>query len=610
MNQHITDYLDYYRLLETSPNFAVLLRGDWGAGKTWFIKKYIKDNSDEDNNHFLYVSLYGMTTYSEINEALFQELHPILGSKKAKLATKIISGMVKTTLRIDLFGDTKEDATISSGIPKIDLPDYLLNIEEKILVFDDLERCSIPVQNILGYINQFVENQDAKVIIVANEKELFKLNASSQDLIYRNIKEKLVGKSFDIHTDIHAALADFIEECSDSEYKTSLTERNHLIVELFSISGYNNLRHLRQTILDFERFYHLLPNSAKIKPDLIDHLISLFFIFSFEIKKGGITEDDIEKFFGLSFWFLENKNNTESIISEIKNKYHIFAKSSHPISEMLWTCYFKRGIVDKAELEESLKNSEYYPNESIPKWIQLSRWTQLEDDEFEQICDEVYKDFKECRFRDKNNLIEITFRLLKLSVENYISHSKDEIMTLANANVESLKRGGELKKKLNEVFPKELIWEMQSHHQSDIPEFNIFLEHIKNESNSLFEIELPVLANDLLEAMNNSFENFRIAVTLTNSEVNYYDFPILKFIEPTKFVDGVLRLTNKDKTLIGWVLEKRYNTNNHILTEELGWLKEVNALLKSEAANRGMKISKHLLIQNIIPSIEKCINKL
>jgi tRNA A37 threonylcarbamoyladenosine biosynthesis protein TsaE len=36
----VTDYLDYYCGLEDSPGFAVLLKGEWGSGKTWFINKY------------------------------------------------------------------------------------------------------------------------------------------------------------------------------------------------------------------------------------------------------------------------------------------------------------------------------------------------------------------------------------------------------------------------------------------------------------------------------------------------------------------------------------------------------------------------------------------
>ncbi|MBD1873816.1 hypothetical protein H6F75_10000 [Nodosilinea sp. FACHB-131] len=42
-NKHIEDYLNYYFAPEFDANFAVMISGDWGTGKTWFIKQYYKD---------------------------------------------------------------------------------------------------------------------------------------------------------------------------------------------------------------------------------------------------------------------------------------------------------------------------------------------------------------------------------------------------------------------------------------------------------------------------------------------------------------------------------------------------------------------------------------
>ena len=47
-NEHIEDYLDYYCNLDQSPEYAILLKGAWGSGKTWFIKKYCEKLEDND----------------------------------------------------------------------------------------------------------------------------------------------------------------------------------------------------------------------------------------------------------------------------------------------------------------------------------------------------------------------------------------------------------------------------------------------------------------------------------------------------------------------------------------------------------------------------------
>ena len=58
-NNHITSFLsEYYIHTEKPLDYAVLLNGSWGAGKTWFIKDFLKKNNDDDK--FLYVSLYGI----------------------------------------------------------------------------------------------------------------------------------------------------------------------------------------------------------------------------------------------------------------------------------------------------------------------------------------------------------------------------------------------------------------------------------------------------------------------------------------------------------------------------------------------------------------------
>ena len=47
-NQHIVNYLNWYIHSECeNQNFAVLIKGGWGSGKTWFIKKFIEDYDNE-----------------------------------------------------------------------------------------------------------------------------------------------------------------------------------------------------------------------------------------------------------------------------------------------------------------------------------------------------------------------------------------------------------------------------------------------------------------------------------------------------------------------------------------------------------------------------------
>ena len=166
-NKHIEYFLSYYFELENSPYYAVLLKGKWGVGKTWFLKEMMGNlyNSDYRVKTHLYVSLYGIASFEEIENEFFRQLHPVLSSKGMALAGKIGKGLLKATLKIDLNDDGKSDASVTSQVPDINLPDYLSNTEGLILVFDDLERASMDLENLLGYINYFVEHQGYKVVI-------------------------------------------------------------------------------------------------------------------------------------------------------------------------------------------------------------------------------------------------------------------------------------------------------------------------------------------------------------------------------------------------------------------------------------------------------------
>ena len=148
-NKHIEEYFDYYFDGKKNFEYAVLLNGAWGSGKTWFVKKYLEKKEDQGKK-VCYVSLNGIAKTSMIDEAIFKSIHPILGSKGAKLAGQILKGTLKTTIKVDLDGDSKSDGSISGGIPKIELPDYLKINDNFILVFDDLERCELKKEEVLG----------------------------------------------------------------------------------------------------------------------------------------------------------------------------------------------------------------------------------------------------------------------------------------------------------------------------------------------------------------------------------------------------------------------------------------------------------------------------
>lgn len=49
-----------------------------------------------------------------------------------------------------------------------------VDLTGKLIVLEDVERSSIDIKEILGYVNSLVEQDGVKVLLVANEQEIYK----------------------------------------------------------------------------------------------------------------------------------------------------------------------------------------------------------------------------------------------------------------------------------------------------------------------------------------------------------------------------------------------------------------------------------------------------
>jgi len=103
----LTDYCEPNGLFD----YAVMLRGPWGSGKTYLIRKFLEALGPKKS---LYVSLYGVSSVRQIEDAFFTQLHPVLGSKGMKVAAAVARGALKSTLKID-FGHEDVSLSATSG---------------------------------------------------------------------------------------------------------------------------------------------------------------------------------------------------------------------------------------------------------------------------------------------------------------------------------------------------------------------------------------------------------------------------------------------------------------------------------------------------------------
>lgn len=156
---------------------AILINGEWGSGKTFFIteklSKVIKDRIKNEGK-YIYVSLYGVENVEELSNKLYSEicsetLVKLSGVEKEKIDTGIkwIPKLLYFTKFIPFIKNYNSIKKIMAPIIK-----EIAKIKRCVVVFDDIERCKIDIYELFGYINELVEHNEVKAILVANEKKL------------------------------------------------------------------------------------------------------------------------------------------------------------------------------------------------------------------------------------------------------------------------------------------------------------------------------------------------------------------------------------------------------------------------------------------------------
>lgn len=177
--KQITEEILRY-LKDESYNYAVLIDGEWGSGKTFFanrtLMKAINEQEEklETNRSVKYISLYGCKNMTDVQENVawsFAEDARQKIQKKVKwgdTAEKITGNFVLTSQKIGNVIMKK----FLSGESLYEISTDWLNLGSFIFIFDDLERCDCPINEVLGFFNELVEHENTKVIIIANEKEL------------------------------------------------------------------------------------------------------------------------------------------------------------------------------------------------------------------------------------------------------------------------------------------------------------------------------------------------------------------------------------------------------------------------------------------------------
>lgn len=235
--QELNQYILHY-LREDKTKSAIMLTGPWGTGKSYYIQNELKpflEKKENEGHSCVIVSLYGLKDTAEISKSIYLGTRmKFLTAASKKSTTVMFAG---ETIIKGIAGAFGVDLSVSERSLKRLYAS--VNLTGKLVVLEDLERSGIDILEVLGYVNNLVEQDGVKVLLVANEEELIQytlLEASTKaDLERTEMLDRITGHRDRLFTDSTIAylkvkektISDTIE--FEEDYQTAIRE----IVQIF-----------------------------------------------------------------------------------------------------------------------------------------------------------------------------------------------------------------------------------------------------------------------------------------------------------------------------------------------------------------------------------------
>jgi hypothetical protein len=595
-NSHIRAYLKYYIRDEVNPSYAIMLKGSWGCGKTWFIKDLLKEleqTEKPESKANIYLSLYGIQNTKAIESKIFSQIYPILGSTALQQTGRIFKGAIKGHLKIDLDG---HESNLDISVPSVDLKKILKKQNDvKVMIFDDFERCSISRVDLMGYFNQLVEHENLKVIIISDEDKIldYKNGDEGSDLTkYATIKEKVVGKTFEINPDVHSAVRTFISEIPDAKTKIQLTMSIDQIVKIYLISSLNNMRILRHALKDFGRLYLNLDKKIINKDGLMQDLIFGFLILSMCVKSGHVDKNN---FYNFIDWMCGNLSSSQSI--EIFEKFS-YEKASiynnnNPINlidKELWERVIILNEFPDVEINENLLKSHYF--DVVANWKKLWYGVDLSDEEFKLTLSSVQNEWDNNFYQEIGLILQVVSMFYFYAEFGLLSKSKDKITSDAKCYIDEF----------NKKIPIEFVSSYSDRNAyaglgyykpTEEPLKNI-IDYVRQLGKDNLESGYKNIASNMLEIMSNNPQTFYNNMLLFNhSENKYYNTPLLQYIDVNDFYDRLILLKHVDRKTIAYTLQSRYEPVSFAiqLQPELRWIEDLIALIKIKITELSVSVN-------------------
>lgn len=305
-NLELSKYLKHYVEMDKTKS-AIMLTGEWGTGKSHYIKNELIPFLAANGGHkCILVSLYGLSCVNDISKSIYLESRAkVLALKSEGLAagtlaaTTVIKG-VSSFFGIEL--SASEDAW-QKLYQSIDLAGQLI-------ILEDIERTQIDPLELMGYVNNLVEQDGVKVLLVANEEEILQYELetarennddssnifnekpkpkdrvyTAETLEYLKTKEKTISDTIFYCGDFITAIKQIINSFNDQKL-SGYADDSHA-EEIYRIMGDQKNYNLRSFIYACQKTADIYQSlEGTYSEDFLSCIFYGIIYFSMRIKAG------------------------------------------------------------------------------------------------------------------------------------------------------------------------------------------------------------------------------------------------------------------------------------------------------------------------------------
>ena len=644
MEDLVESILDYIRSDYT--DYAVMLNGEWGSGKTHFwnnkIKKKIESMQLNGKRYTtIYMSLYGISNLEEISKKIFMETTQLMDKNLRRFMNSKGQGTIPEYAKTGI--DMANFFGVTQNGNKLDYAEFFAT-DDKVLCFDDLERANVDVIDILGYINNFVEHDHIKTIIICNEKELAtklkssnlemktfiatylldkqnELNKSDKPMVekiqdkiehvfdkandYERIKEKLIGETFEYAPKFDYIINGILMRYeNDPELIRFLRENTGIIISTFNRSGTRNLRILKHALNDFKKIYEMVNKSYSNTSNRVMQTMLIFTIaVSFEIKAGKITKEkfinikDNEEYKSILVSSRILMDNRQFYIKEFDQNYYYNFKSEYRFFKFI-EYYVRTRIFDMKLFKENMDTiRNTVDTENLPSYKRLltEEYWKISDNEFEAVIEDIIEDVKEGKIK-LIDMVKIFAYFSYFSRKGLIKYDLKTLksMFFNGMNISSLT--SEYCSNIEEELGKIAIEEVEE----DMEEI---LKHFHKLNDQLLDKMYREKAEEVMKCIPMKMEQF-----YEKFDKECMKVPIFKYYDPFQLFQRISCASNEDIVLIKEKLLDRANRYTKQIEPEMKNIKQFKQIVDDYIKGKESTI-KIVMLKEFSKSLESILEK-